>query len=47
MFVDDIDPENLPDVWKKGCIDYLGEVVGGATPFSLISLNLKTLLNEI
>ena len=32
MFVDGIDKENLPEGWKWGTIDDLGDVVGGATP---------------
>jgi len=32
MFVDGIDKENLPEGWRRGTIDDLGDVVGGATP---------------
>ena len=32
MFVDGVDRENLPEGWKWGTIDDLGDVVGGATP---------------
>ena len=31
-FVDNIDKENLPEGWRMGTIEELGEVVGGATP---------------
>lgn len=32
MFVDNIDKENLPDGWRMGTLEDLGEIVGGATP---------------
>lgn len=32
MFVDGIDKENLPDGWRMGTLEDLGEIVGGATP---------------
>ena len=32
MFVDGIDEENLPEGWRMGMIEDLGDVVGGATP---------------
>lgn len=32
MFVDNIDPNNLPEGWRWGTISDLGDVVGGATP---------------
>ena len=32
MFVDGIEKENLPEGWRRGTIDDLGDVVGGATP---------------
>ncbi|MBQ3750232.1 MAG: restriction endonuclease subunit S [Bacteroidales bacterium] len=32
MFVDGIDKENLPEGWRMGMIEDLGDVVGGATP---------------
>ena len=32
MFVDGVDKENLPEGWRRGTIEDLGEVVGGATP---------------
>ena len=32
MFVDGIDKENLPEGWKMGTLEDLGEIVGGATP---------------
>lgn len=32
MFVDGVDKENLPEGWKVGTIEDLGDVVGGATP---------------
>ena len=32
MFVDGIDKENLPEGWRRGTIEDLGDVVGGATP---------------
>lgn len=32
MFVDGIDKGNLPEGWRRGTIEDLGEVVGGATP---------------
>ena len=34
MFVDDIDPEHLPDGWKQGTLSDLGVVVTGKTPSS-------------
>ncbi len=37
MFVDDIDPEHLPDGWRMGTLDDLGELVSGATPSTEIS----------
>lgn len=32
IFVDDIDKENLPEGWRMGTLEDLGEIVGGATP---------------
>ena len=32
MFVDNIDKENLPEGWRMGTLEDLGEIVGGATP---------------
>lgn len=32
MFVDGVDNENLPEGWRKGTLEDLGEIVGGATP---------------
>ena len=32
MFVDDIDKENLPEGWRVGTLENLGEIIGGATP---------------
>lgn len=32
MFVDGIDKENLPEGWRMGTLEDLGEIVGGATP---------------
>lgn len=32
MFVDGIDKENLPDGWRMGTLEDLGEIIGGATP---------------
>ena len=32
MFVDGIDKENLPEGWRIGTLEDLGEIVGGATP---------------
>ena len=32
MFVDDIDLGNLPDGWRIGTLEDLGEIVSGATP---------------
>ena len=34
MFVQDIDPDNLPDGWRVGTIEEFGEVVTGKTPSS-------------
>ena len=34
MFVDNIDPENLPQGWRKGIIGHLGTVITGKTPSS-------------
>lgn len=34
MFVDGIDKNNLPEGWKLGRLDEIGEVVGGATPLT-------------
>lgn len=34
MFVDNIDPENLPQGWRKGIIGDLGTVITGKTPSS-------------
>lgn len=34
MFVDDIDPENLPEGWRIGTIGELGTVITGKTPSS-------------
>lgn len=34
MFVQDIDPDNLPDGWRMGTIEEFGEVVTGKTPSS-------------
>ena len=31
-FVDNIDKENLPEGWRMGTLEDLGEIVGGATP---------------
>ena len=31
-FVDNIDKENLPEGWRKGTLEDLGEIIGGATP---------------
>lgn len=32
MFIDGIDKENLPEGWRMGTLEDLGEIVGGATP---------------
>lgn len=32
MFVDGMDKENLPEGWRMGTLEDLGEIVGGATP---------------
>ena len=32
IFVDGIDKENLPEGWRMGTLEDLGEIVGGATP---------------
>lgn len=32
MFVDGIDKENLPEGWRMGTLEDLGEIIGGATP---------------
>lgn len=34
MFVQDIDPDNLPDGWRIGTIEEFGEIVTGKTPSS-------------
>ena len=34
MFVQDIDPDNLPDGWRIGTLEEFGEVVTGKTPSS-------------
>ena len=31
-FVDNIDKENLPEGWRMGTLEDLGEIIGGATP---------------
>jgi len=37
MFVDDIDPEHLPDGWRNGTLDDLGDIISGATPSTEVS----------
>ena len=34
MFVQGIDPDNLPDGWRMGTLDEIGEIVSGATPLT-------------
>lgn len=34
MFVDGIDKENLPEGWRMGRLEEIGEIVGGATPLT-------------
>lgn len=34
MFVDGIDKENLPDGWRMGKLENIGEIIGGATPLT-------------
>lgn len=34
MFVQGIDPDNLPDGWRMGTLDEVGEIVSGATPLT-------------
>lgn len=36
-FVENIDPENLPEGWRWGTLSDLGEIIGGATPSTDIS----------
>ncbi len=36
-FVENIDPENLPEGWEWGKLSDLGEIIGGATPSTEIS----------
>ncbi len=31
-FVDNIEKENLPEGWRMGTLEDLGEIIGGATP---------------
>ena len=39
MFVDDIDPENLPEGWRMGTLGEFGEVITGKTPSTLEESN--------
>ena len=36
-FVENLDPENLPEGWRWGTLSDLGEIIGGATPSTDIS----------